>query len=82
MSTVAIPNIDIKVWTRTSEFLVGNYQYSLTQHEIIRQIIFELMEIQYDRIKDRITRMEHAEYDTSMGRNVMNVDDKEYFANL
>ena len=33
------------------------------------------MNIEYDLIKDKIARMERFEYNTSIGINVMSVDD-------
>ena len=51
MRTVAIPNLDIKFWTRKSEFLQGYFLRSLTQPEITRQRLFGLMYIEYDQIK-------------------------------
>ena len=55
--TVAIPNIDINVWTQKSDFPQGNLLRSLTQPDITRQITFKLMASKYDLIKDEITRM-------------------------
>ena len=52
MNTVAIPNIDFKVWTRKSKFPPGNYLCSLTPTKITRQRPFELIDIDYDLIKD------------------------------
>ena len=51
MRIFAIPTIDIKVWTRKSEFPLRNYLRSLTQHSITRQRPFKLTDIEYDRIK-------------------------------
>ena len=82
MNTVAIPNIDFKVWTRKSKFPPGNYLCSLTPTKITRQIPFELTDIDYDLRKDEIARMESIEYNTAIGRNFMNVDDIEDFSNI
>ena len=60
----------------------GNFPRSLTQNSITRQIYFELKYIDYDKIKDEIARMARVEYNTSIRRNVMNVDDIEDFANV
>ena len=43
---------------------------------------FKLTDIEYDQIKDEIARMEHVEYNTSVGRKFMNADGTEYFANF
>ena len=40
MNTVAIPNLDVKVWTRKSEFPQENFLFSVTQNKITRQRIF------------------------------------------
>ena len=40
------------------------------------------MNIEYDRIKDEISRMEHVKYSTSIEGNVLNVDYIEDFKNL
>ena len=82
MRTVAIPNIDVKVWNRKRLLTQGNFLHSLKQPKITRQRPFELTDIKYDRIKDRITRMEHVKYNTAIRRNDKNVDDIEDFANL
>ena len=42
--------------------------------EITRKISFELIEFKYDRIKDEIAMMKHAEYNTAIGQDVMNED--------
>ena len=60
----------------------GNFPRSLTQNSITRQIPFDLTYIDYDQIKDDIARMARVEYNTSIRRNVMNVDDIEDFANV
>ena len=57
MRTVDIPNIDIKVWNWKSEFPQGNYMFYLTHSVINRKITFKLMDIEYDQIKYKITRM-------------------------
>ena len=75
MSTVAIPNIDVKVLTRKSEFPQGNFLRSLTQPKITRQRTFKLTDIEYDQMKDEIEIMERDEYTAAYGRNGMNVDD-------
>ena len=82
LSTVAITNIDIKVWTRKIELPQGNLLRYSTKTEITRQRLFKLTYFKYDQIRDEITRMEHVYYNKSTGRNVMNVDDIEDFANL
>ena len=79
---IVTTNIDIKVWTRKSEFTQGNFLRSLTQPEIIRQRAFELTDIDYYQIKYEIVRMECVDNNTSIGRNVMNVDDIEDLANF
>ena len=45
------------------------------QPEITRKISFEPIEFKYDRIKDEIARMKHAEYITAIGQDVINEDD-------
>ena len=52
MNTVAIPNIQIKVWNRKSDLPQGDFLRSLTPPKITRQRTFELKEIQYDIIRD------------------------------
>ena len=79
MRTVAVPNINIKVWSRKNELPLWNYLRSLTQPKITRQRPFELTDIEYDIVKYQIASMERVEYNTSTGRNVMNVDDIEEF---
>ena len=49
---VAIPNIDVKVWTRKSDLPQVNLLRSLTQPKITRQRPFELTDLEYDKIKD------------------------------
>ena len=56
MNTVAIKNIDVKVWTQKGEFLQRNFLRSLTKPEITRQRTFELTDIEYEQIRDEITR--------------------------
>ena len=82
MSTVAITNLGVRVWTRKSDLPQGNFLHSLTQPKIARQITFELIDIEYDRMKDEISRIKHVEYNTTIGINVINVDDIEDFANI
>ena len=60
----------------------GNFLRSLTQPKIKRQRPFELTEIEYYLIKDAIASMECVDYNNAVGRNVMNIDDIEYFSNL
>ena len=48
MNIVAIPNIDVQVWTQKSYLTHGNLPRSLTQPEITRQRSFELIYIEYD----------------------------------
>ena len=82
MKTVAIPNTEIKVWTRESD---SQQEYSLrylTQPEITRQRNFDLTDIEYDLINNLIARMECVEYITASGRNMMNVDAIEDYANF
>ena len=55
---VAIPNLYIKVWTRKSDPPQGNLLHPLIQSEITRQRSVELTDIEYDQIKDEISRME------------------------
>ena len=54
MKKVAMLNIDIKVWTRKSDFPQGNLLRSLTQHEITGQRSFKRTGIEYDLIKDEM----------------------------
>ena len=61
MNTVAIPNLDVKVWTQKNELSKGNLLRSLTQPEITRQRPFKLTYIEYDKINDEITSMELVE---------------------
>ena len=75
MNTVAIPKLDVKVWTLKSEFPQGNFLRSLTKTEITRQITLEITYIEYDWIKDKITSMECVEYNTAVVINVSNFDD-------
>ena len=71
----------IKFWTRKSELPQGNFLRSLTQPENTIQIPFKLMDIEYDQIKVEVERMERVDYNTDIGRNVMNIDDIEDFSN-
>ena len=82
MNTVAIKNIDVKVWTQKGEFLQGNFLRSLTIPEITRQRTFELTDIEYEQIRDEIIRTERIEYNTSIIINLMNINDIEDFENL
>ena len=82
MNTVAIPNLNVKVWTRKKELPQGNFLRSLISPKITRQRPFKLIEIEYDIIKYEIESMERVEYNNSVGRNVMNVDDIEDFENV
>ena len=82
MITVTITNLDSTVGTWKSKLPQGNLLRSLTQPGITRHTPFELTDIKYDQIKDKIIRMECVEYNTAIGRNVMNVDDIEDFANF
>ena len=75
INTFDIPNIDVKVWTSKSDFPQGSFLRSSTQPEIKRQRPFELTDIEYDIIKYEIERVRHAEYNTYIGRNFINVDD-------
>ena len=58
-----------------SEFPQGNFPRSLAQPEITRQRHPELTDIEYDIINHKVAMMEWVEYNTSVGRNVMNIDD-------
>ena len=44
-------------------------------HDRTKIILIVYMNIEYDLIKDKIARMERFEYNTSIGINVMSVDD-------
>ena len=57
MRKFSIPTIEVTVWNRKNEFQLGYYLRSLTQPEITRQIPFELIDIEYDIIKDKISRI-------------------------
>ena len=57
MNALAIPNIDVKFWTKKSEFPQGDLLHSLTQSEITKQRPFEPTDIEYDGIKDEISRI-------------------------
>ena len=82
MRTVDITNIYIKVWIRKSEFPQGNLPRSLTQPRNTIQRPFEIMDIKYDRINVEIVRIECVECNTSIGINVMKVDDIGDFINF
>ena len=82
MKTVAIPNLDVRVWTRESEFPQGHFLLSLTQPKITRQRTFEISDIGYDLIKDEIEMVDCDEYTTDVGIYINNVDDIEDFVNL
>ena len=58
---------------------LGNFLSSLAHPEITRQIPFVLKYIYYDWIKDDIARMEYADYNTVIIKNVMDYD-IEYFS--
>ena len=75
MRTVAISSIDVKVCTQKSNSTQGNFLRYLTQPKIIRQIPFELTDIEYDQIKDEIERMERVISNTDIVINVMIIDD-------
>ena len=72
MITVAIPNLNVNVWTQTRYLAQGNYLRSLMQAAITVQRPFELNNIAYDQIKDEISWMERANYNTAIGHNVIN----------
>ena len=59
-------------------FHKGIYYVSL-KTEITRQRPFTLTDIEYDQIKDEISRMKLVDYNTATGINVMNVDNIEDF---
>ena len=58
MNTVAILNLDVKVWTQKGELPQGNFLSFLTQPKITRQIPFRLKYVEYDIIKYEIESME------------------------
>ena len=64
--TADIPNLYVKVWTQKSELPQENFLCSITQPNISRQGPFELTDIEYDIIKDEISRMELVEYNTDV----------------
>ena len=70
MKTVAITNIEAKVWSRKNDFLQSNISRSLTQHGIARKINFKLSDIDYYVIKYESARMECVEYNTAVGRKL------------
>ena len=72
----------INFWTRKSDFSQSNFLRYLTQPKITRQRPFKITDIEYDQIKDESERMERVYYNNDIRRNVMNVDDIEYFANF
>ena len=61
MNTVDIPNLDVKIWIRKSEFPQGNLLCSLAQPEMMRQRTLEITDIEYDLIKDKISRIKRVE---------------------
>ena len=79
---VSIINLDVKVWTQKSELPERNFLGSLTQPKITRLRPVKLTDIEYDLINNEILMMKCVEYSTGVGRNVMNVDDIEDFANF
>ena len=56
MNTVAITNLEVKVWTRKSELPQGNFLHSLTPPKITRLRPFELTDTEYDIIRDENER--------------------------
>ena len=82
MNTVAIPKLDVKVWTYKSEFSQGTFLSSLTPPKITIKTPLELTDIEYDLINDGNLSMERVENNTADGINVMNVNDIEDFDNL
>ena len=54
ISKCSVPNISVKVWTQINGITQGNYICSLRQPSITRQRKFELNDIGYDWIKDKI----------------------------
>ena len=61
MNAVAVPNLEVKVWTHKTELPQGNFLRSLIQPKITSQRTFELTEIEYDLIKYEIARLERVE---------------------
>ena len=82
MITFDIQNLDLKVWTRKINNPQWNHLRSLNLTQITRQRSFKLTDIESDLTTYEIARIEHVGYNTCIGRNVMTVDDIEYFANL
>ena len=72
MRKFVIYNLKDMVWTRKYDTPKGNQRRSLTQPETTRKQPFELTEIQYDLIKDKIARTEHVDYNTDIGWKFMN----------
>ena len=60
----------------------GNFSRSLIPPKITRQRLLKLTDIEYNLIKYEIESMERVDYNNSVGRNVMNVDDIEDFENV
>ena len=81
MRKVDITNIDVIVCTKKI-VPQGKYLCFFTQPEITRQINLELTNIDYYRIKYEITRIYHVDYNTAIGRNVLNEYDKEEFSSV
>ena len=79
MNIVAILNLDIKVWTRKKQLPQGNFSRSLIPEKITKQRTLKLTDIQYDIIKYEIESMEWVDYNNSVGRHVINIDDIEDF---
>ena len=80
--TIYISDLDINVLTQKSELPQGNFLGSLVKPETTRQRTFEPTEIEYDQIKDEISRMERVDYNNDIKRNVINVDYIEDFVHL
>ena len=80
INTVYIPNIYVNVRTWKIQLPQGNFLPSLTQPKITRQRPFKITDIEYGLINYLVTKMECAEYKTSVGRNIINVDYMEDFA--
>ena len=62
-------------------FPQGDYPCYLTQPGITRQRPLKIIYIEYDRKNDEISRVEHVEYNTSIGKNIMNKYDIKDFLN-
>ena len=82
MYRVAITNLNVKVWIRKSDYPQWNFLHHFNQPEITRQITFKLADIEYDLIKNEIKTMEPVEYNNSAGKNIINDNDIEEFANV